>query len=248
MNHVITRQEKFYICACVAFSGLLILSNMVYQKFVTLSLGGYHFVDISAGALTYPLTFLITDVITELYGASKAKFCIRVAIGLNIVVALVMVLLDFLPATGWSKVSQEVFHTTFGHYGFAIAASLLASYVAQLVDISLYASLKASLSGRFLVGRAFLSTALALVVDSFVVVGCLTLWGILPQDQFFTILTGSWKFKFVFTALNSPIFFGVIKIARWLVFPPPVQSKNLISVAPDVSGGVDTDSKTLPQI
>ena len=62
-----TNSEKIYIGLCIVFSTLIILGNLIYQKFVMLQIPFYKF-ELSAGAILYPLTFLITDIITELYG------------------------------------------------------------------------------------------------------------------------------------------------------------------------------------
>ena len=72
--------EKIYTGLCVLFSVLIVVGNLTYQKFVILSILPFHTFEISVGAVLYPLTFLITDLITEFYGKEKARFCVRFAV------------------------------------------------------------------------------------------------------------------------------------------------------------------------
>ncbi len=88
--------------------------------------------------LLYPLTFLITDLITEFYGKERAQFCIRFAMVINILVAIIIAFMDYLPATEWSKINDETFHKVFGYYGVAFIGSILACYTSQAIDVRLY--------------------------------------------------------------------------------------------------------------
>jgi uncharacterized PurR-regulated membrane protein YhhQ (DUF165 family) len=51
------------------------------------------------GAITYPLTFLLTDLIAEFYGKNKANFCVKLALTINIMVAILIAIMDSLTAT-----------------------------------------------------------------------------------------------------------------------------------------------------
>lgn len=130
--------EKVYAGLCILFSGLIILGNLVYQKFVTLHVPLIYTFELSAGAILYPLTFSITDLITEFYGKARANFCVRFAIFTNIVIATIIALIDYLTATSWSKVDNLTFNKVFGFYSVAFIGSMIACYVSQAVDIVMY--------------------------------------------------------------------------------------------------------------
>ena len=68
-----THKEKLYAGLCIILSMLIIVSNLTYRKFVTLDMQFYKF-EISVGAILYPLTFIITDVITEFFGKERIIF------------------------------------------------------------------------------------------------------------------------------------------------------------------------------
>ncbi|MGL6187432.1 MAG: queuosine precursor transporter, partial [Holosporales bacterium] len=61
-----TKDEKIYTGLSVLFTSLLVLGNLTYQKFIVIKTPLHHF-ELSVGAVLYPLTFLLTDLITELY-------------------------------------------------------------------------------------------------------------------------------------------------------------------------------------
>jgi uncharacterized PurR-regulated membrane protein YhhQ (DUF165 family) len=60
--------DKIYTTICVLFAVLIVMGNMIYQKFVVLPILPFHTFELSVGAITYPLTFLLTDLIAEFYG------------------------------------------------------------------------------------------------------------------------------------------------------------------------------------
>ena len=133
-----TRNESIYTTLCVLFSVLIVMGNLIYQKFVFLTILPFHTFELSVGAILYPLTFLLTDLITEFYGKEKASFCVKLAISMNIFVACVIIGMDQLEATSWSTVDKMTFYRVFGFYGIAFVGSIIACYIAQIVDITLY--------------------------------------------------------------------------------------------------------------
>ena len=132
------RTEKIYTGLCILFTSLIILGNLTYQKFVAIHILSIHSFELSVGAILYPLTFLLTDLITELYGKVKARFCVFFGILTNIIIATILALMDWLPATSWSKIDDAMFHKLFGLYSIAFIGSIIACYISQAIDISLY--------------------------------------------------------------------------------------------------------------
>lgn len=126
-------KDKVYTILVVLFAVLVVIGNLTYQKFVEIDI--IHIFELSVGAILYPLTFLITDLITEFYGKDRAKFCVNVTIAMNIITVLIIALMDFLPATQWSKINDTMFHNMFGFCSVAFLCSILACYISQILDI-----------------------------------------------------------------------------------------------------------------
>ena len=70
-----TFKDQFYLVLAGIFIASLVTCNLIANKFVTVDLGFKVFI-VSAGILPYPLTFLVTDLISELYGQKKANLVV----------------------------------------------------------------------------------------------------------------------------------------------------------------------------
>lgn len=198
--------EKIYLSLCIKFAALLILGNLTYQKFVVLPLTFYSF-ELSVGAVLYPLTFLITDLITELYGKEKATSCIRLGLYSNVFIAALIIFMDYLPATSWSKINDETFHRVFGFYGIAFIGSMIACYTAQALDVRLYMWIRSLTKNKHLWLRSNGSTCISLFVDTTLVIGFMTFFGILPLEKMGDLIINSYSWKLFFTLCNTPLFY-----------------------------------------
>ena len=179
------RQDKIYTSLCVLFSVIIVVGNLTYQKFVSLKFLPFHTFQLSVGAILYPLTYLITDLITEFFGKEKAQFCVRFAVVMNIMTATIITCMDYLPATSWSKINNEIFH--------------------QLTK------------GKHLWVRNNGSTAVSLLVDTLIVIGFMTFFGILPKDQMYTLVLNSYSFKLFFTVCSTPLFYLAVRLIRLII-------------------------------
>jgi uncharacterized integral membrane protein (TIGR00697 family) len=208
--------DNIYTSLCVFFAVLVITGNLIYQKFVTFSLFNIHSFELSVGAILYPLTFLLTDLITEFYGREKANFCVKLAITMNIIIAFVIMGMDSLEATAWSKVDNELFHQVFGAYNIAFIASIVACYCSQRIDVLIYLWLKNYTKGKSLWLRSNCSTAFSLLLDTSIVLGIMCFAQLLPMDKMLPLIITTYSFKLVFTISSTPLFYLAVKILKVL--------------------------------
>lgn len=201
-----TASEKIYTGLCTLFATLIIIGNLTYQKITTIELYFYS-LDLSVGALLYPLTFLITALIVEFYGKEKAKFCIRYAMFLNILTVMIIGLMDHLPTASWSKINTQTFHQVFGFYGIAFVGSILACYISQLLDVQLNLFIRQLTQGKYLWLRSNGSTCISLFVDTSIVISFLTLFGIFPIQKMWPLIMNSYIWKLFFTLCSTPLFY-----------------------------------------
>jgi uncharacterized integral membrane protein (TIGR00697 family) len=207
--------DKIYITICVLFAVLIISGNMIYQKFVVLSLPFYSF-ELSVGAIIYPLTFLLTDLIAEFYGKNKASFCVKLGLVMNIVIALLIAAMDRLSATEWSKVGDAIFHQVFGLYSVAFIGSVIACYTAQIIDIAIYLWLRKITNGKYLWIRNNGSTAVSLLIDTCLVIGFMNLFNALPTERVGILIINSYLYKLFFTLCSTPLFYGAVCIITFI--------------------------------
>ena len=102
---------------------------------------------------------------------------------MNILVALIIIFIDHLTTTSWSKIDHATFNSVFGLFGVAFGGSILACYVAQRLDIVIYSWLRRLTKDRFLWIRSNGSTALSLLVDTSIVISFLVVFKILPAEH-----------------------------------------------------------------
>lgn len=217
-NEQSSHLDKMYIVLCALFSVFIVICNLTYQKFVFLPLLPFHTFELSVGAILYPMMFMLTDLIAEFYNKKKAAFCVKLAISMNVVAALIVSGMDSLQATPWSKVDNNLFHLVFGQYGLAFIAIIIACYMAQLIDISLYLWIKKLTKDKWLWLRNNGSTAISLLVDTFTAIGFLTILGIFPKEQMWVIMMNSYSYKLFITVCNTPLFYVlVIMIKKFIV-------------------------------
>ena len=211
-----TRDESIYTSLCALFAVLIVMGNLIYQKFVSLPLFPIHTFELSVGAILYPLTFLLTDLITEFYGKEKANFCVRLGMAMNILVACIIMSMDHLDATTWSKIDNATFHQVFGLYSVAFIGSIIACYTAQTIDIVLYLWIRKITKGKWLWARNNGSTAISLFVDTFIVITFMTVFHILPADRMWPLIINSYCFKLFFSICSTPLFYICVSLIRAL--------------------------------
>lgn len=205
-----SQSDKVYTSLCVSFAVLIVTGNIVYQKYVSLPLLPFYTFELSVGAILYPLTFLLTDLITEFYGKQKANFCVKLGLVMNVLIALAISIMDHLKATSWSKVDDTMFHNVLGLYGISFIGSIIACYSAQLVDIVIYLWIRKATNGRWLWLRSAGSTTISLFVDTIIVICFLTYFEILPADRMIVIIMNSYFYKLFFTILGTPLFYASV--------------------------------------
>jgi queuosine precursor transporter len=198
------------------------MGNLIYQKFVFLPVLPFYTFELSVGAILYPLTFMLTDLIAEFYGKNRANFCVKLALALNITVALIIAFMDKLNATDWSKIDNDTFHKVFGLYGVSFLGSIIACYIAQLIDIRIYLWLRKLTGDKYLWIRSNGSTAISLFVDTTTVISFLTIFGVLPIDKLWLLIFNSYLFKLFFSICSIPLFYASVSGIKIIIIKTEV--------------------------
>ena len=110
--------RRLYLILGLLFVTSLIVSNLIFKKFFyyypfNSSLFGVKLFEISVGILPYPITFLITDLISEIYGKKKANEVVFGGIIASFFAMGIIYISNVVPATSWSPVSDKMFSTVF---------------------------------------------------------------------------------------------------------------------------------------
>ena len=204
--------ERLYYILGALFIAALITCNLIANKFISLDFGYKTFV-ISAGVLPYPVTFLITDVLSELYGQKRTTHVVLAGLVASIFVLLILWLGAQFPAIDGSPVNDEMFNTVFQNAWRVIAASMFAYLFAQLIDVRLFHFWKKVTNGKKLWVRNNFSTILSQGVDTTLVVIVLFI-GVESWSTMGGYILDGWLFKVCCAALDTFVFYGIMYWAR----------------------------------
>ena len=213
MNHVKLPEKKrilafnIYLVLASIFIASLVVSNLIFQKFFSWDFLGWYDFEISVGILPYPITFLVTDLISEIYGRKKANQVVITGIFASAFSLLIIMVSDAVPATEWSPVGDTTFHKVFGLSALAVFASAMAYLVAQFVDIRIYHFWKRKTKGRHLWLRNNFSTITSQFLDTFSVLFLLCSFGIIDWKLFPALLLNGFLFKLLVALLDTPILY-----------------------------------------
>ena len=198
----------------------LVVSNLIFQKFFTwtpfgdVEVFGAPLFEISVGVLPYPITFLITDLISEIYGQKKANQVVTAGIFASFFSMGIILVADLAPAIPESPVNDTLFKQVFSLSPLAVLASMIAYLCAQYVDIAIYHFWKRVTKGRMLWLRNNFSTFSSQFIDTFTVVGLLCIFGVLPWDLFYGLVVSGFLFKVFIAALDTPLLYLFVYILR----------------------------------
>lgn len=214
--------HTLYQVLSASFCVIVVLSNIISAKLIQVPfMGGF---VIPAGLITYPLTFLISDFVTEIYDAQKAKLMVYIALGMNVLGYAIIQATLILPGT--SDPEQLMFGAVMGLSGLRIFSSLLAYFVSQIADIQLYAWIKKWTGVRYLWLRNNASTCISQILDTLIIDIVYLYWGLaMPFADVWPVMCFSFAYKTFFSVANTPLFYFLIylakidwKPAKWLGF------------------------------
>lgn len=230
------KQERVFFALSAVFLGAMTLLNVIgITRFVQLGP-----LSLAVGVLPYPLTFLCTDLISELFGKARANFVVWVGLGLNLFVFGSLFIANALPAVGpesqpaWQTLSLaaplslttgelvegqvELFKIIFACSSGAVFASMLAYMAAQFCDVWLFHFWKSLTQGRHLWLRNNFSTLISQLVDSFAVISITfgVIWwrGEVSTETLLWLMGSNYVFKMGCAVLDTLPLYGAVHFLR----------------------------------
>ncbi|MGQ0628064.1 MAG: queuosine precursor transporter [Phycisphaerales bacterium] len=233
-----SRQQQVYVWLTAFFVACLIIADVIGVRLFSIHLGPWT-VEHTCGMLTFPVTFLLTDLINEYFGTRSARrvtiigFCMGAFVFGVINLSMAMPRLD-----APFNVPEQSFRDVFSSAQVMFMASLVAFLIGQFADIAVFGLLKRLTRGKLLWLRATGSTVISQTIDSFVVTALAFNLGrrafggeVMPMlggdsNVLKTAATG-YTLKFVIALLITPIIYlghGIMKRHFGLV-PIPAETR-----------------------
>lgn len=202
------RHFKYYDFCMAAFVAVLICSNLIgAAKPAEIVLFGNAFV-FGAGILFFPLSYVLGDVLTEVYGYARARRVVWAGFAAVLFMAFMAWVVVSLPsAQGWT--GQAAYIEVFGQTPRIVLASVLAFWAGEFANAFVMARMKLWTQGKHLWTRTIGSTAIGQGVDSliFYPVAFLGVW---PTEQVVAVMITNYALKVAWEALLTPVTYQVV--------------------------------------
>ena len=206
-------KDQFYLVLTGIFIASLVASNLIFQKFFTWNFLGINF-ELSVGIIAYPVTFLVTDLISELYGQKRANQVVVSGFFASVFTTLLVLVSVNASAVEWSPIDDMTFTKVFGLTGPAFFASMVAYLTAQLIDVRIFHFWKRLTKGKHLWLRNNASTIFSQLMDTSVILVILCLAGVIEWERFYGLWMMGWLFKVLVALIDTPIIYGIIYLLK----------------------------------
>lgn len=202
---------------CMIFAVSLVIANVVTGKLidVPIKLFGDN-IHLPGAALCYAITFLMTDVIGEIWGKKEANMCVKFGFFSQILASLLIIFTQFLPAV--EPEMQIHYNSLLGQNWIFVIGSLTAYYISQSWDVWVFHKIRTNHIERFGNNRNRwiwnnFSTMTSQIIDTVVFIGIAFgigfkwLWtpGMMPV--LFAMMVGQYLLKFILALLDTPLFY-----------------------------------------
>ena len=206
-------KEQFYLILTGIFIASLVASNLIFQKFFTWNFLGINF-ELSVGIIAYPVTFLVTDLISELYGQKRANQVVVSGFFASVFTTSLVLISVNATAVQWSPIDSVTFSKVFGLTGPAFFASMVVYLTAQLIDVRIFHFWKRLTKGKHLWLRNNASTMFSQLVDTSVILIILCSAGVIEWERFYGLWMMGWIFKVLVALIDTPIIYGIIYLLK----------------------------------
>jgi len=231
------RYEKLYLVLAAAFVTCLVLTNIIGIKLFKAPHDPANFA-LTTGLLTYPITFLLTDVVSEIYGKKRADFMVLLGFMMSFLMLLIVQAAIHVPAHpywvpfdpaangGQGGAAANAFYDTVAGYQHAfesvfsvgpklVFGSMLAYLCAQLCDNYLFHWWKRKTNGKHLWLRNNGSTWISQLVDTAIVNSILFYWGFGWEFwQGVQVMATIYVYKLIIAALDTPLVYLVVYLVK----------------------------------
>ncbi len=192
-----------------AFVTVLLLSNVIGAgKVAVVDLPGVGAWPFGAGILFFPISYVIGDVLTEVYGYGRARRCIWAGFAALIFMAfMALVVVALPPAPGWT--GQAAYEQVFGQVPRIVFASIVAFWAGEFANAYVLARMKLWTRGRHLWTRTIGSTVVGQGIDSLIFYP-LAFYGVWDNATLLTVLLTQFALKVGWEVLLTPVTYAVV--------------------------------------
>lgn len=194
---------RTFITLVAVFITSLVTANVLATKLFAFS--GF---ILPAGVVAYPITFLMTDVIGEIWGKKVVTRVVWAGFFCSILAMFLGFLATVLPAAPFYE-RQEFFAELFGRVGRITGASLIAYLVSQLNDVWVFHKLKEYTNGKHLWLRNNVGTITSQFFDTVIFI-VIAFYGITSTSVLLSMILSQWVIKILIALVDTPFCYWLV--------------------------------------
>ncbi len=199
--------SQWFVVIVAIFVTCLITANITAVKLVS-----FFGLILPAGVIVFPISYIVGDVLTEVYGFHRARRVIWLGFFCNVIAVLAIWLGGIMPAAPFWKM-QEAYDTILGYTPRLLIASFLAYLIGEFANSIVLAKMKVATNGRWLWSRTIGSTLVGQGLDSLVFV-FVAFFGTIPFAGIVAAIIAQWIFKSIYEAAATPLTYLVVNALK----------------------------------
>ena len=199
----ITHNYRYLDIITAVFIAVLLISNVASSKITTFGI-----FTLDAGTILFPLSYIIGDILTEVYGYARARRVIWIGLLCNVLMAATFMIVAVLPpAADWPN--QGAYEAILGWTPRIVLASVIAYFAGEFINSFVLAKLKIKTKGKYLWVRTLGSTPIGELFDTVLFI-TIAFWGVLPTEILIPLMVSNYIFKLAVELLFTPITYKVV--------------------------------------
>lgn len=209
----ISQTQLFAILTALSAT-VLIVSNLASTKMFDFFSTGLVW---DGGAVLFPLSYILGDIVTEIFGFEKAKKVIWTSFAMNLIAVLALFIVQILPpGPGWEN--QVAYESIIGFMPRIVFGSLIAFVVGQILNSYVFVKIKKRTKGKYFWQRAIGSSVVGDLVDT-VIFTTIAFSGTISTLQFMGLLVIAYVSKIVGETLLLPVTYATVKLCKKVMIP-----------------------------
>ena len=198
----------WFVAVAMVFVTCLITANIIAVKLV--AIGG---LVVFAAIIIFPLSYIIGDVLTEVYGYRRARLVIWLGFGCNLLAVVAIVIGQLLPPAPGFQDIQGAYERILGYSPRLLGASFVAYLIGEFTNSFVLAKMKVATGGRWLWARTIASTVVGEGLDT-LVFGTLAFVGTFPGAVLANSILTGWLLKVAYETLATPFTYAVVTFLK----------------------------------
>ncbi|MDD6284838.1 MAG: queuosine precursor transporter [Firmicutes bacterium] len=198
--------SAIFLTLTAVYVTCLLLSNLIAGKICS-----FFGISLPAAVILFPVTYILGDVLTEVYGYKKAKSVIWLGFGCSLFAVIIYMITIALPGASFFE-NQSAFAAVLGTTPRVALASFVGYLAGELINSMVLSRLKVMTKGKLLWVRTIASTVIGEFIDSFIFIS-ISFFGTMSNSALFKMILFQYLFKTVYEIVFTPVTYAVV---RWI--------------------------------